>query len=126
MTLARPLFFVLVLAGAAVAADNTSSPISSDSVQSAITQAVDQPSGLIYSVAKARAEGEPPVADPPLAKLDDGVCYTMRMYKVKRRERFSDGETGRRGYTTCEMASNYQYRSAVAHPREVEDRSTNK
>jgi hypothetical protein len=126
MTLARPLLLVLAFAVTAVAADKTSAPTSSDSLQSAITQAVDQPSGLIYSVAKARAEGELPVADPPLAKLDDGVCYTMRMYKVKRRERFSDGETGRRGYSTCEMASNYQYRSAVAHPGDVEDRPTNK
>ena len=121
MTLARPLFLVLALTGAAVAADKPSPPTSSDSIQSALTQNVEQPSGLIYSVAKARPYGEPPVAAPPLAKLDGDVCYTMRMYKLKRTERLSDGETGRRGYTTCEMASNYQYRSAIAHPREVED-----
>jgi hypothetical protein len=45
----------------------------------------------------------------------------MRIYKLKRSERVSDGESVSRGYTTCEMASNYQYRSAVAHPREVQD-----
>jgi len=129
MTLARPLLLALLLAGissAAMAADNTTSPPSSDSLQSVITQAVEQPSGLIYSVAKVRREGEPSMTDVPLAKLDDGVCFTMRMYKLKRGERFSDEESGRRGYTTCEMASNYQYRSAVAHPREVEDRPTSK
>jgi hypothetical protein len=49
--------------------------------------------------------------------LKDSTCYTMRMYKLKRTERLSDGETGVRGYTTCERASSYQYRSAVAHPR---------
>ncbi|HZR65359.1 MAG TPA: hypothetical protein VFA85_09440 [Terriglobales bacterium] len=124
MTLARPLLLALLLAGissAAMAADNTTSPPSSDSLQSVITQAVEQPSGLIYSVAKVRREGEPSMTDAPLAKLDDGVCFTMRMYKLKRGERFSDEESGRRGYTTCEMASNYQYRSAVAHAREGRD-----
>jgi hypothetical protein len=37
------------------------------------------------------------------------------MYKVKRKEHFADGESGTRGYSTCELASNYQVRSAIAH-----------
>jgi len=42
-------------------------------------------------------------------------CYKMRMYKVKRKERLADGESGLLGYSTCELASNYQVHSAVAH-----------
>ena len=45
----------------------------------------------------------------------------MRMYKVKRKERFADGENGLRGYSTCELASNYQVRSAIAHVETAED-----
>lgn len=40
------------------------------------------------------------------------LCYTMRMYKVKATERLKDNETGRRGYTTCQLARDYQIRSA--------------
>ena len=45
--------------------------------------------------------------------LSSATCGTMRMYKVKRTERLSDGDTGVRGYTTCEIFSNFQVRSAV-------------
>ena len=45
--------------------------------------------------------------------LSSATCGTMRMYKVKRTERLADGESGMRGYTTCEIFSNYQVRSAV-------------
>lgn len=128
MTLARPLFLILLLAGAAsstMAADEPQSQAQSNSLQSAasdgLAQTFRQSHGLILSVAKAGTLNHSPNADPPLAKLDDGVCYTMRMYKLKRAERVAEGESLSRGYTTCEMASNYQYRSAVAHSREVED-----
>src|SRR5438094_7368812 len=40
------------------------------------------------------------------------VCYTMRTYKVKATEHLKDNETGRRGYTTCQLARDYQIRSA--------------
>jgi hypothetical protein len=42
------------------------------------------------------------------------------MYKVKRKEHFADGESGLRGYTTCELASNYQVRTAIAHVQTTE------
>lgn len=45
--------------------------------------------------------------------LSSATCGTMRMYKVKRTERLADGESGVRGYTTCEIFSKYQVRSAV-------------
>ena len=54
-----------------------------------------------------------------LAGADGNVCYTMRSYKVKRTERLQDGEHARRGYTTCEMSSNYRLRSADASVKEV-------
>jgi hypothetical protein len=44
----------------------------------------------------------------------NGICYTVRMYKVKGTERLSDGETGMRGYSTCQFARDYQVRSADA------------
>ncbi len=44
----------------------------------------------------------------------NGICYTVRMYKVKGTERLSDGETGMRGYSTCQFARDYQVRSAGA------------
>jgi hypothetical protein len=46
--------------------------------------------------------------------LHGDVCLTMRMYKVKRTERIFDSERAFRGYTTCEMASNYQIRTSLA------------
>jgi hypothetical protein len=46
------------------------------------------------------------------------------MYKVKRKERFANGESGLRGYSTCELASNYQMRTAVAHVQTAESRDS--
>jgi hypothetical protein len=43
----------------------------------------------------------------------ENSCLKLRMYKVKRQEHFSDNESGFRGYSTCQSASNYQVRSAV-------------
>lgn len=45
--------------------------------------------------------------------LSSATCGTMRMYKVKRTERLAEGDNGMRGYSTCEIFSNYQVRSAV-------------
>jgi hypothetical protein len=45
--------------------------------------------------------------------LSERICLTMRSYKVKRTERLSDDESLLRGYSTCEMASNYQVRTTV-------------
>ena len=41
-------------------------------------------------------------------------CYTMRIYRVKRTERLQDGDTGRRGYSTCEPGGEFQVRTATA------------
>ena len=45
-----------------------------------------------------------------------GVCFTMRSYKVKRTERLRDDESGVRGYSTCEMGSNYKVRMTDDDP----------
>lgn len=42
-------------------------------------------------------------------------CYTMRIYRVKRSERLQDGDTGRRGYSTCEPGRDFQVRTATAN-----------
>jgi hypothetical protein len=47
----------------------------------------------------------------PLSPARD-VCYTMRTYKVKAIERLSDNENGSRGFSTCQFARDYQFRSA--------------
>jgi hypothetical protein len=127
MILARPLFLAVLVAGLAMpvfAADEGQSQKSSNASQSAATgtaQTVTDASGLIFSVAEPRTLNRPPVASPPIAKLDDGTCYTIRMYKIKRTEHIAKGESAGRGYATCEMASSYQYRSAVAQAPVLED-----
>jgi hypothetical protein len=52
-----------------------------------------------------------------LAEVQGDVCYTMRSYKVKETERIRDHESLFRGYSECEMASNFQIRSAEAHQK---------
>jgi hypothetical protein len=120
---ARPLLFLL-LAGFAISVTSADEAQAQTSLASLDERTFDQPSGLILSVGKAATLRNSPNADPPLAKLDNGVCYTMRMYKLKRTERISEGEKIDRGYTTCEMASNYQFRSAIVHARGAEAPTT--
>jgi len=52
-----------------------------------------------------------------LAEVNGDVCYTMRTYKMKPTERTRDHENLFRDYSECEMASNYQIRSAEAHQK---------
>ena len=52
-----------------------------------------------------------------LADVSGDVCYTMRTYKVKPTERIRDRENFFQGYSECEMASNFQIRSAEAHEK---------
>jgi hypothetical protein len=41
------------------------------------------------------------------------TCLKLRTYRVKRQERFAGNERAFRGYTTCQLLSNYQVRTAV-------------
>jgi len=52
-----------------------------------------------------------------LADVNGNVCYTMRSYKVKPTERIRDQENFFRDYSECEMASDFQIRSAEAHEK---------
>ena len=49
---------------------------------------------------------------PLLLNPQSGVCFTMRTFKVKPTERLQD-ENGMRGYSTCQMGSEYRVRNAV-------------
>ena len=131
MTSARPLFLLLVIsffASSAFAAGEGSDPQTSNgSVQNqtadlALFGQPAQPaaSDLFFLKDKPRLNLTAPARQPRSAVLNDADCYTMRMYKVKRKERFADGENGLRGYSTCELASNYQVRSAIAHVETAE------
>src|ERR1700759_3325752 len=126
MTSVRPLFFLLAISffasSAFAAGDGSDAQLSNGSVEN---QTVDlalfgQPtqtsaSDLFFLKDETRLDLKTPAGRPRSAVLNDGDCYTMRMYKVKRKERFADGENGSRGYSTCELASKYQMRTAIAH-----------
>lgn len=45
--------------------------------------------------------------------ITSASCLKLRTYKVARTERLREGDTGRRGYSTCQWASDYQVQSAV-------------
>jgi hypothetical protein len=131
MTSVRPLFFLLVIsffASWAFAAGDGSDPQSSNGFvqnQTADPTLFGQPaqsaaSDLFFMKDKPRLNFAAPAGRPRSAVLNDTDCYTMRMYKVKRKEHFADGENAVRGYSTCELASNYQVRTAIAHVETLE------
>lgn len=132
MTLGRPLLFVLLLVGfsitgsSAFAADEKTEPqpaspqnLAADPALFTGNSAGEPASDLFFLKNKPRLDFTAPAEQPRSAVLNDRDCYTMRMYKVKRKERFTNGENRLRGYSTCELASNYQVRTAIAHPREI-------
>lgn len=134
MTSVKPLFCLLVIwlfaSPVFAAGDPSTSEPSGGSPQnqaansalfgqSAENQSVS--SDLFFLKSRPRLDLTTPAERPRSAVLSDTDCYTMRMYKVKRKERFADGESGKRGYTTCELASNYQVRTAIAHVRTADD-----
>jgi len=133
MTSLKPLLCLLAisfLAASAFAAGDESIPSASEvsaqkqTVDSALfgRSAGDQPasSDLFFLKTQPRLDLSAPAERPRSAVLNDSGCYKMRMYKVKRKERFADGENGLLGYSTCELASNYQVHSAVAHVQTLE------
>jgi hypothetical protein len=138
MTSARPLLFVLlvvcVATSAFAAGDESESQASASSPQNqaANTALFSKPatglpetSELFFLKDRPRLDLSPPKARSQSAILTDKACLTMRVYKVKRKEHFAAGESGFRGYTTCELASNYQIRSAVAHTLSVDETKDN-
>lgn len=129
MTSARPLFVTVLivfsigaLTASAFAADEKAPQPSSSQANQATDpalfeqNAIDLPtSDLFFLKDKPRVSLTSPLGRKKSAVLNDSDCYTMRMYKVKRQEHFAAGESGLRSYRTCELASNYQVHSAVAH-----------
>lgn len=132
MTSARPLFFVLlvvlsVIATSAFAADEKAQPQPASAQKQTTGPALFQGNGigepvsdLFFLKDRPRLSLTAPAQQPRSAVLNERDCYTMRMYKVKREEHFLAGESGSRGYTTCELASNYQVHSAIAHVKTAE------
>src|ERR1700719_2736189 len=105
MTFARPLFLLFLLAGVptiSMAADSDDAAKSQTSVGSLQNQVGD--SGIFGSPAKdfnsssrlfflktrPRLSLSPPTLQPTFTILNDDLCYTMRTYKVKRKEHFAD------------------------------------
>jgi hypothetical protein len=133
MTSVKPLFFLLVISffasSAYAAGDGSDSQASNGSLLNETADpalfgrtAENQPksSDLFFLKSRPRLDLNTSAGQATSAVLSDRDCYTMRMYKVKRKEHFADGESGTRGYTTCELASNYQVRTAVAHVQTLE------
>jgi hypothetical protein len=134
MTSARPLFFVVLLSVLSVAVTSAFAADEKAQQQSLVSQqnqaidpalvgrhgAGEPASDLFFLKGKPRLNFAAPAGHSRSAVLNDADCYTMRMYKVKRKEHFADGESGLRGYTTCELASNYQVHSAIAHVRTLD------
>ena len=129
MKCARPLFVLLLIAAFAtvvLAADDRPSSEKSTvpaQAQGAFTRGPSAQkflewAGLLLPNEETRVDLGRPLA-PRSTVLNGGICYTLRMYRVKHVEHLADGDTGRSGYTTCELGSNYQYRSAVAHARDT-------
>jgi hypothetical protein len=130
MTSGRPLFFVLlvvlsVIPTSAFAADEKAQgqPASpqNQTTRAALfggNGAAEPASDLFFLRDRPRLSFTAPAEQRRSAVLNEQDCYTMRMYKVKRKEHFATGENGLRGYSTCELASNYQMRTAVAHVNE--------
>ena len=118
------LLVIAALTSGAFAADEQKISQPAGSAQSPVSQSAIVSADLrVGSSSIVSDSREPSPADarsdrkltwrvPPNAA--NGICYTVRMYKVKATERLSDSESGMRGYSTCQFARDYQVRSAGA------------
>ncbi len=120
MVLTKPLFVVLLVAGVpllATAADRASQQparldLKTGVMESSEPTPVTGQDGFVLRT----PDSSVPDASSQTLNSQGNVCYTMRSYKVKRRERFAENESGRASYSTCEMASAYRLRSADRVP----------
>ena len=123
MKFCRSLFLslvVVVVAGAALGGENGPAAQSQNQQTTAaagdvFTMLIPTPFGSFAVSPDAQIPSRRIVLVFPA--ITDVGCLKLRMYKVKPTERLAEGETATRGYTTCELARNYQMRTAVAHPR---------
>jgi len=126
MRLLRPLFFLLIAAysaGTAMAADGEAEKAvsfdfrngivgTSGEVKNSQADSFDYAS-LLLSPRKNILPRKLGSRSPGIALDANGdVCYTMRSFKVKPKERFAESEDASAGYSTCEMASSFRVRSA--------------
>lgn len=132
MTSVRPLFFLLAISffasSAFAAGDGSDARLSNGSVENLTVDpalfgqtAQTNTSDLFFLKDETRLDLKTPAGRPRSAVLNDGDCYTMRMYKLKRKEHFANGESGPRSYSTCELASKYQMRTAIGHVRTLDN-----
>src|SRR5690349_17160930 len=119
MTFLRSLVFLLAASACALAADPTTVSVLAEGSQAASAPAAPWFGGMKHvnpavtfasPASRFRSNVRSPVST--FAVLRGNVCLTMRSYKVKRTERLSDNESGMRGYSTCEMARNYDIRTS--------------
>lgn len=130
MTFSTAFFLVLLLAAAscAMAADGPASTQPSTGPENqpfAETLLQPVPSDLTRPFTRFKIDSDgfelrsSQLWNHSLSELNGDICYTMRSYKVKPTERFTEGKNAQRGYSTCEMASGYRFRSAEAKPRDA-------
>lgn len=62
-----------------------------------------------------RSPRDPGMPVDPQVLVNRNLCYTMRTYKVSPSERLPDNESGFKGYSSCQLASTYRFRSADTH-----------
>lgn len=132
MTFSRALFglFLVGTSIVAVAADKpgrNASRATQDQILGSQSTASSDVTALTNPFSQGRTNSDPLALEKKqprgrsLSELNGDVCYTMRSYKVKRTERLKDDQTGLRGYSTCEKASDYQFRSADAKAKDSGD-----
>lgn len=114
---------IFACATLALAQDSTSAHSAVSNKGPANIQAGAASADLALQLLRQSRTGDQPVT---FWRLDPGAtlrlspnalaagCYTMRIYKVKRSERLQGGDTGRRGYATCEPGGEFQVRTATA------------
>ena len=134
MTSARPLFvpFLIVfsisaLTGSALAADEKAQQPSSSQANQTTDPALFEQSAiqlpasdLFFLKDKPQVSLTYPLGRKRSAVLNDSNCYTMRIYKLKGEEHPRDGENGLERYSTCELASSFRVRAAIAHGRSLD------
>jgi hypothetical protein len=118
------LAVVITLSGAVRAADQAATAEPQPGVVK--RDAFDQPNRSFFD--RQKPSGLKPGTSEPFTRpegsgrfqlrsprsLETPLCYTMRTYMVKPSERLADDESGFRGYSSCQLASGYRFRSADA------------
>jgi hypothetical protein len=125
MYLLRPLLYLLLAAlsaGSAMAGDEDSQNPPALSLNNGVV--ADSGTNSVADVLTyGWSSQRPPRANSWKRKLrsremaldaNGDVCYTMRSYKVKPKERFDEGENPGVSYSTCQLASSFRVRSANA------------